>query len=203
MEQQLQTSIERVAVTGRPGIWCRSAKDGRVRFEVGYVDDEGRQRWLTVAGGLQSAEAALVSLERRAGARAAQGTLTFGDIAEAWLEDADLTPRMREAYEWALHVHLLPRIGQLRIGEVSEWHAIELLDALRDAGYANWTLQAVLAPLSAVVKHAVAQGLLLENPFGTALDGTEPTDQAGPVTTVVDGCQVVDIRRLRAALARG
>lgn len=201
MEQHLQTSTERIAVSGRPGIWCRSARDGRIRFEVGYVDEEGRQRWLTVAGGLQSAEAALDSLHRRAGVLSAQGTLTFRDVAETWLEGADLTPRMREAYEWALHVHLLPRIGQLRIGEVGEWHAIELLDGLRDAGYANWTLQAVLAPLSAVIKHAVAEGLLLENPFGTALDGAE-ADPSGPVSTVVDGCQVVDIRRLRASLAR-
>ena len=198
----------RVPVEGRPGIWCRRTPSGRVRFEVGYEDAAGVQQWITVAGGLAGAEAALASLERRLRAPQAPG-VTFASVAERWLEAETLSDRVRQAYEWALQVHLLPRIGHLRIDDVGEWHAIALLDDLREAGYADWTIHAVLGPLGAVMRHALERGLIARNPFADILlddDGSKPSAEQGagaePAPRPRESTTVVSLRRFRATLTR-
>ena len=53
-----QPAARRKAVAGRPGVYRRVGADGKPVFEIGYRDRDGRQRWQTVAGGLQDAVAA-------------------------------------------------------------------------------------------------------------------------------------------------
>ena len=190
-------SDERIAVEGRPGIWCRKANGGRVRFEVAIGEGTDTQRWLTVAGGLARAEAALAALERQRDAvTTEQAQLTIAEVARRLLETAELSSKTREAYEWALYVHLLPRLGDLPIGDLGEWHAIALLDELKEAGYAHWALQAVVEPLAALADYAVELGLLSANPLAVAI--AEPADPARTVPIDVDGCAVVSLRQYRA-----
>lgn len=193
-------SSDRIAVEGRPGIWCRKTDEGRVRFEVAIEEGTtGTTRWLTVAGGLARAEAALAALERRAAVTSGQPQLTVATMAERWLDEVELSPRTREAYEWALYVHLLPRLGDLPIGDLGEWHAIALLDELKEAGYERWTLEAVVAPLNAVAAHAVELGMLPSNPFAFAME--ECVHDPEPRRGDDFGARVVSLRRYRSGQA--
>jgi hypothetical protein len=199
-EQERAAAAIRVPVQGRPGIWCRKTPNGRVRFEISYEDAAGGTRWITVAGGLAGAEAALAALERRLSPALGSPDLTFQTVAERWLEGATLSGRVRQAYEWALHVHLFPRVGHLRVSEVGEWHAIGLLDDLRSSGYADWTVHAVLGPLGVVMRYAAMEGLIPANPFEEILaDGVAGGEPAGSAAA---GAPVVSLRHFRATLTR-
>ena len=61
----------RTKAKGKPGIYHREAKDGsrsRRRYEVTYLDSDGRRRWQTVSGfdNLDEAEALLVGVQGQA-----------------------------------------------------------------------------------------------------------------------------------------
>lgn len=190
-------SDERIAVEGRSGIWRRKTSGGRVRFKIAIDDGTETQRWLTVAGGLARAEAALAALERRRQQVSTDhAQLTIAEVARRLLENTELCPKTHEAYEWALYVHLLPRLGDLPIGDLGEWHTIALLDELKEAGYAHWTLQAVVEPLAALADHAVELGFLSVNRLAVAI--ADPADPPRSARIDVDGGDVVSLRQYRA-----
>ena len=58
----------RTRAKGKQGIYYREVKDGnrsRRRYEVTYLDSDGRRRWQTIPGhdNLEQAEAALVAIK--------------------------------------------------------------------------------------------------------------------------------------------
>jgi hypothetical protein len=170
-----------------------------VRFEISVADGEGQPHYLTVVGGLARAEAALAAAAS-AQVAACQGVdVTFGEALERWLESfPDGTPERRD-HEWPVRVHLIPRLGHLRIGEIGEWHAIALLDDLRDAGYTPWSLRAVLEPMRETMRLAVEHGLRHDEPLATVDAILE--EETRPVEIDVAGCTVVDMRRFKASQA--
>ncbi len=192
-------SDERIAVEGRPGITCRRTAAGRVRFEISVSDGEGVPRFLTVAGGLARAEAALAA---HAATRlsATNGTdLTFGEALERWLESPSMSTRERQDYEWPVYVHLVPRLGHLPLSELGEWHAIALLDELREAGYTSWSIKTVLEPMRETTRFAVEQCVLERDPLATLEAILE--EDSRPVEAEVEGCTIVDLRRFKATQA--
>ncbi|MGI9658315.1 MAG: hypothetical protein ACR2OD_05355 [Gaiellaceae bacterium] len=192
-------SDERIVVEGKAGITCRRTSSGRVRFEISVNDDAGNPQYLTVAGGLARAEAALAALAASRASAHRGIDLTFKEALERWLESFPVGTRERQDYEWPVHVHLIPRLGHLRIGEIGEWHAIALLDELRASGYTLWSLRTVLEPMRETMRFAIERGLRSDDPLSTVdviLD-----EETRPVEIEVEGCRVVDIRRFRATQA--
>jgi hypothetical protein len=192
-------SNERIAVEGRPGITCRRTPGGRVRFEISVSDGEGLPRFLTVIGGLARAEAALAALAAARSSAETTIALTFGEVLERWLESPSVNTRERQDYEWPVYVHLVPRLGHLQLGELGEWHAIALLDELREAGYTSWSIKTVLEPMRETTRFAVEQRLLNRDPL-VAIEAILDEDSR-PVQAVLGGCTVVDMRRFKATQA--
>ena len=189
-------SDERIVVEGKAGITCRRTSSGRVRFEIAANDDEGSPRYVTVVGGLARAEAALAALSASRSAAQSRVDLTFKEALERWLDTFPAGTQERQDYEWPVHVHLIPRLGHLQLGEVGEWHAIALLDELREGGYTAWSLRAVLEPMRETMRFAVDLGLRADDPLTTVeaiLD-----EETRPVEVEVEGCTVVDMRRFKA-----
>jgi len=94
------------------------------RFEVGYRDSAGRQRWRTVEGGITAARAARDDLlgRRGRGERVQPNPrLRFGEAADAWLagQVADLRPATRAIYRNAIETHLRPRWGRRRLDAIT------------------------------------------------------------------------------------
>jgi hypothetical protein len=170
-----------------------------VRFEISVSDGEGGPRFLTVAGGLARAEAALAALAAAQSSTTHVIDLTFGEALERWLESPSVDTRERQDYEWPVYVHLVPRLGHIQLGKLGEWHAIALLDELREAGYTSWSIKTVLDPARKTTRFAVEQRLLQRDPLATLeaiLD-----EEARPVQAEVEGCTVVDLRRFKATQA--
>jgi Phage integrase, N-terminal SAM-like domain len=105
------------------GIYKRTTKDGKTtRYEVAFVDGDGRQRWRTV-GKIQDARrlrADLVSKVDR-GEVVPSSKKTFAELAEEWY--AAKAPRVRrrtaEYYRQALDHVLLPRFGPCRVAAIT------------------------------------------------------------------------------------
>ena len=188
---------ERIVVEGKAGITCRRTSNGRVRFEITVDDDEGNPLYLTVVGGLARAEAALAAVADMRASTYRGVDLTFKEALERWLESFPAGTRERRDYEWPVHVHLVPRLGHLQIGEVGEWHAIALLDELREAGYTPWSLRTVLEPMRETMRFAVERGLRRDDPLETVESILD--EETRPIRIEVEGCSIVDIRRFKAA----
>lgn len=191
--------VERIVVEGKPGITCRRTSSGRVRFEILVDDGEGQPHYLTVVGGLARAEAALAAVASARSSASRAVDLTFGEALERWLETFPEGTPERRMHEWPVHVHLIPRLGHLQLGEIGEWHAIALLDELRAGGYTAWSLRTVLVPMREAMRLAVELGLRDDDPL-TTVDGILE-EETRPVKIEVEGCTIVDIRRFKATQA--
>src|SRR6266498_3835966 len=84
--QPLRERVER-------GIYKRDTRTGATRYEVAYLDSDGRQRWRTVATLREARQlrAELVSKVAR-GERVAPSKLTLAEFADEWL--AKQKPRL-------------------------------------------------------------------------------------------------------------
>ena len=105
------------------GIYRRTGADGKVTYEIGYRDSDGRQRWQRVEGGIKAARTALADVKARMGkgARVAPAPrLTFGEAAVRWqdAQAASLRPATQAAYGGHLRTHLLPRWGRRRLDSI-------------------------------------------------------------------------------------
>jgi len=97
----------RTRVERHPGVYYRETAAGR-RYEISWLDAEGRRRWRTVGGGLRDAQAALEDERRktRRGERTAPAQAPrLAEYTDAWLErKGRIRERTRHGYECRLRV---------------------------------------------------------------------------------------------------
>jgi hypothetical protein len=150
------------------GIYKRKTREGTIRYEVAYLDSDGRQRWRTVAS-LREARhvrADLVSKVAR-GERVAPSRVTFCEFADAWLTKQE--PRLRrkthDLYESYLRLHLNPRLGRRQLQAVAVDDVASLIGSMQKGvryeekdgrtvevegkPFASWTIRGVLVVLAA------------------------------------------------------
>jgi integrase len=175
------------------GIYRRLTRTGDIRYEVAYLDSDGRQRWQTV-GSLREARqirADLVSRVSR-GERVAPSRVTLGEYAETWLERqrSRLRPKTLATYEATLRLHLLPRLGRRQLHSITVEDVADLIADLeagtryvrregrlvKEAGkpYAAWTIRGCLTVLGRLLGSAVREGLIAENPVRRLERGERP-----------------------------
>jgi len=128
------------------GVYRRTGADGKVAYEIGYRDSDGRQRWQRVEGGIRAARTALADVKARMGkgARVAPAPrLTFGEAAECWREAqaAHLRPATQAAYGASLRTHLLPRWERRRLDSIDVDDVARLIEELQRAGRKAWTIR--------------------------------------------------------------
>jgi integrase len=127
-----------------------------------------------VDGGEQAALAKQAELRGKAarGERpVTQSKLTFGELAEQWLESKrHLRPWTRRNYRAALDNVLIPRLGHLRVTAITPEHVAKLIRELEREGPAGKPLSAsmihkYLRPLAGSLTFAVRRGLVSVNPY--------------------------------------
>ncbi len=175
------------------GIYKRKTHDGVTRYEVAYVDSDGRQRWRTVPTlrEARTLRADLVSKVAR-GDRVAPVRITFADFADAWLtrQQSRLRPTTFELYGSYLRLNLKPRLGgrQLQsitvddvasvIGEMQKGiryvGRAEQLEWVEGKPFAGWTIRGVLVVLGRVLASAAREGLIPSNPVRRLEKGERP-----------------------------
>src|SRR5438552_1739916 len=102
-------SPRRTKVKSRPGLYYRATPRGR-RYELTYLDSDGRRRWQTVPGfdNLELAETLLVEIRSKLnhGERVAPSRQSFADLSAEWGAQLNVGERTREHYERDLRLHL-------------------------------------------------------------------------------------------------
>ncbi len=140
-----------------------------------------------VGGNLRAAEAAREELRTRVrrGERVAPSRQTFEEVATAWLAaQSQLRPRTIEKYEGSLRLHLLPRLGRLRIAEINEDDVVRVVSEMQAAGKAGWTIRGALVPLGRIFGHAARRGLIGSNPL-LRLEKSERPEQLGHASPTI------------------
>ncbi len=157
---------------------------GRVRVERGIYRQangkyivcfmlEGRPRFRTVGSDLELARAQRQSFMRAArfGVVAAASRLRLETVAGWWLEryerrvnSGERRVRTLEIHSYYLIRHVLPLIGCRLIREVSVADIADLLDRLRERGCAEKTAAGALGTLGNVMRFAVRNSWIADNP---------------------------------------
>jgi integrase len=154
--------------TSKPGIYRRVAADGKPVFEIGYRDRDGRQRWQTVAGGLQDAVAAREEARSRVrrGEHTVPSRVRFADLAAEWIagQAGVLRPASLRSYQESLSHYLLPRFGHWRADQIRVDDVAALVAELTTQGLSGATIAKPLIPLSRILDQAVRRGLISSNP---------------------------------------
>ena len=152
-------SVQRRARAGRRTVWQVTWRDpnGRQRAEsfptrrlAEARDSELRElRWL---GKIDEADA---------------GAEPLYDAADAWWTD-HVEPNLARStilsYVHVLDHHLLPRLGETPIRDISPARVVALQRELRDAGVGTAMSHRILMVLSGIMRHAVLRGRLDRNP---------------------------------------
>lgn len=173
---QEAVSARRVKVAQHRGIYYRDAANGR-RYEITYLDSDGRRRWQVVPGQLRDAKAALEEIHQRQrkGERVAPTHATFTEVADAWIAaQTSLRPNTRRVYQWAIDKHAKPKLGRKRIADVTTDDVSDLIAEMVAAGYKPWTVRAVLTPLSRILGNATRRGTIGSNPVKRLERGERP-----------------------------
>jgi integrase len=91
----------------------------------------------------------------------------LAEYGGSWLESIAglVSPATFENYSGQLERHVLPRLGGRRLDEIGVDDILILIGELRERGYAGWTVQSILKPLSRVFAHAQRGGLIAVNPI--------------------------------------
>ena len=159
-------------------IYRRLAANGKPRYELVYVDSDGRQRRQTIEGGIKAARVALADVKARMGHGqrvAPTPNLTFALAAERWqaAQAARLRPATRAVYGSHLRTHLLPRWGRRRLDTLTVDDVARLAEEMRLAGSKAWTIRGALVVAGRVLDFARRRlGWAGENPV-RALDRSE------------------------------
>ncbi len=130
-------------------VYRRSGADGKPRYEIGYRDSDGRQRWQTVEGGVKAARAALADVKARQGKGervVPAPRLTFAETAERWqhAQAARLRPATQAAYGFSLSGYLLPAFGNRRLDSIDVDAVARLVEDMRRSGRKAWTIRGTL-----------------------------------------------------------
>jgi hypothetical protein len=164
-------------VKAKPGIYRRGAG-----YVVMYRDGEGRQHKESARTQL---EAERLLVKRRGavldGSYQARTRERFADYATAWVERYQGTGRRgfaehtRADYRRDLRTYAIPRLGRLRLEQITPRHIAEFVAWLCDEQaqeryLANATVRRILAPVRSCLRSAMREGLIRHNPTqGAAL----------------------------------
>lgn len=129
------------------------------RFEVGYRDSTGRQRWTRPYDTVTAARAARDDLlgRKARGDRVQPNTrLRFGEAADRWLDGqvVDLRPATQAIYRNAINNHLRPRWGRHRLDAISVDDAANLVRDLRADGLADNSIVGIIQVANRVFRYA-------------------------------------------------
>jgi integrase len=139
------------------------------RFEIGWRDAQGKQRWRVVEGGIKAARAALATehAKRARGERVASDPrLTFSKAADAWWDArvVKLRPGTQNAYGAALK-HLRSYFGTQRMTLISATDAAKYVSKKQSEGLKGWTIKGHMSVLSSVFAYSARHlGLTAQNP---------------------------------------
>jgi integrase len=176
-----------------PGVFKRKTSDGRIRYEISYLDRDRKQRWETLGDDLDEAKRRRHELHAKPlDQRKAPARELYDAVAEAWLavKLPKLRPRTADYYRSALDLVLLPRFGRCRVAlidadaistltrELQEvgLHCVDPSRPVRPLGYSS--VANYLKPLQQSLAYAARRGWIAVSPFTILTADDRPTRNA-------------------------
>lgn len=141
----------------------------RGRWVLDFRDQNGARRWES----FRTRDEAKVALEQRL-KQVRQGSYSapsqipmLKEVADQWLASkTDRRPSTRYLLENHVHVHIVPRLGEIRIDRITPQLVEEVLRnaLLREGRLAPQTINKILGSLTAVFEYAERHGIVERNP---------------------------------------
>lgn len=107
----------------------------------------------------------LAELEKSGGY--ARTDLTVGEYLRLWLTDSvegSVKDTTYDGYESIVRNHLAPRVGHVKVRDLTPAHVIDLKTEVLDDGYSPRTVRYVLQTLGTALEQAVVLGMVAHNP---------------------------------------
>ncbi len=172
--------------TSVPGVYKRGS-----RYVVTFTDPAGvrRKRSAATLAEARVLKSALTADVARGDYRE-QSRIRFEDYAAEWVRTfhgrtaRGIRPLTLRDYARDLETHVIPRLGRLRLTEITHRDIKRLVADLVEAGYAPSTVRNVIAPTGALFATAMEDGLIRVNPCtGIRIAGRPaPGDHARSLT---------------------
>ena len=156
----------------------KKAKRGNGRGTVYFEKKNGKWRWQYVFGTERMGgycatktqaerELAKVVADRERGLIKRPDQLTVADAVGEWLESRrrELKPKTCAGYEHLIRKHLEPRLGSVRLQDLSVRDVARFQEALEDDGYATSTIKHLRVILNGTLDRAVMHEVLARNPM--------------------------------------
>ncbi|HXZ82766.1 MAG TPA: site-specific integrase, partial [Acidimicrobiales bacterium] len=146
----------------RPGVW-------ELRVSLGNDPVTGKLRQLskTFHGGSRAADAALRDLvDQQAPGRADGVGATVGQLLDRWLEECerlDLSPTTIRTYKAQITQTIRPRLGKLKLSQLTARHLDDLYGAMKDVGKSPKTIRNHHAIIAAALHQGVRWGWVRAN----------------------------------------
>ena len=128
---------------------------------------------------------------------------TLGDYAGRWLKrkkKEGVRPHSVDGYRSALENHILPELGDLRLGEITSKHIYQWKDAAADKlmkngkPYSRWTVAAWFTVVRNIVREAVSEYSLPHNPCDGVRGVRKP--RSPKASRYLDSAQLREFLRL-------
>jgi integrase len=184
----------------------RGERKWLVRWYAGAGSD-GKRRYRSklVHGTKKDAQKKLNSVltSRDLGTYVEPTRLIVDAYLDRWLRDGvqGCSPRTREGYRWLLGKYVRPRIGSLRLDQLSPLDVQSIVSGMVDGGYSSRTVRMALAPLRQSLKQAVRWRLLARSP-GDDIDLPKETTREMRALSSDEARAIRVAARELAALAR-
>jgi integrase len=169
-----------------PGVYKRGS-----RYVVTFTDPAGvrRKRSATTLAEARLLKSSLTADVAR-GEYREESRIRFDEYSAEWVRTFQgrtargIRPLTLRDYARDLETHVIPRLGRLRVAEVTHRDIKRLVADLTDAGYAPSTIRNVIAPTRALFATAMEDGLVRVNPCtGIRISGrTAPGEHARALT---------------------
>ena len=156
----------------------RKVKRGNGRGTVYFEKKNGKWRWQYVFDGERMGgycatktqaerELALVVADRERGLIKRPDQLSVGAAVDEWLEARrrELKPKTLAGYEHLVKKHLKPRIGGIRLQDLTVRDLARFQEGLEDDGYATSTIKHLRVILNGTLDRAVMHEVLVRNPM--------------------------------------
>lgn len=162
----MRTALPRRQSTRYPGVYWRQTKRGR-SYEISYVDSLGNRQFKTVPGNEKDARQALHQIQERMlrGAQWAPSKKKVSELADLYIDTATshMKQSTRTQYQESINAHVKPKLGHIKVCDLTVNHVAELVAGMRDT-HAAYTIANTLKPLSGMYRLAVRRGWAAANP---------------------------------------
>lgn len=143
--------------------------DGRwqARVDLGYVDGKRRAKYLYGKTRQEVARKLTAALrDQQQGLPLPNEQQTAGQFLSAWLENSvkpTVRPKTYISYEYICRVHLVPRLGKIRLARLTPDHVRACLRAVEDAGLSKRTAAYCRVVLRRALNVALKDGAIARN----------------------------------------